>query len=154
VAYTLVTGMPLHEKYLDNVLASPQAVLLSEKFEHFDANFTGTGDTLSAALAALLAGGLDLQSATSEALNYLDQCLDAAFAPGMGHLVPDRLFWAQPQEPDEDGEGGEQTHRSCPSATGAGPVQGIRGDRSREGGQPGIVRRAGNPTVASGTPLA
>lgn len=107
VAYTLVTGMPLHEKYLDNVLASPQAVLLSEKFEHFDANFTGTGDTLSAALAALLAGGLDLQSATSEALNYLDQCLDAAFAPGMGHLVPDRLFWAQPQEPDEDGEGGE-----------------------------------------------
>jgi hydroxymethylpyrimidine/phosphomethylpyrimidine kinase len=88
-------------------LASPQAVLLSEKFEHFDANFTGTGDTLSAALAALLAGGLDLQSATSEALNYLDQCLDAAFAPGMGHLVPDRLFWAQPQEPDEDGEGGE-----------------------------------------------
>jgi hydroxymethylpyrimidine/phosphomethylpyrimidine kinase len=27
----------------------------------------------------------------------------------MGHLVPDRLFWAQPQEPDEDGEGGESS---------------------------------------------
>jgi hydroxymethylpyrimidine/phosphomethylpyrimidine kinase len=115
----LVTGMPLHEKYLDNVLASPQAVLLSEKFEHFDANFTGTGDTLSAALAALLAGGLDLQSATSEALNYLDQCLDAAFAPGMGHLVPDRLFWAQPQEPDEDdeGDGGEPSRKISTAAS-------------------------------------
>jgi hydroxymethylpyrimidine/phosphomethylpyrimidine kinase len=109
VAYTLVTGMPLHGQYLDNVLASPQAVLFSEKFEHFDANFSGTGDTLSAALAALLAGGLDLQSASAEALSYLDHCLDAAFAPGMGHLVPDRLFWAQADDPGDESTEGDST---------------------------------------------
>jgi hydroxymethylpyrimidine/phosphomethylpyrimidine kinase len=95
VAYSLVTGMPVLGRYLDNALASPQAVLFSEKFEHFEANFCGAGDTLSAALTALLASGHDLQSASAEALSYLDHSLDAGFAPGMGHLIPDRLFWAQ-----------------------------------------------------------
>jgi hydroxymethylpyrimidine/phosphomethylpyrimidine kinase len=56
---------------------------------------------LSAALCALIAGGSDLQSACAEALTYLDQCLDAGFQPGMGHAVPDRLFWAH-EEDDED----------------------------------------------------
>ena len=61
------------------------------------ATFTGAGDTLSAALAALVATGQDLNGATGEALAYLDQCLDAGFRPGMGSVVPDRLFWAQPE---------------------------------------------------------
>ncbi|HYF16727.1 MAG TPA: bifunctional hydroxymethylpyrimidine kinase/phosphomethylpyrimidine kinase [Ramlibacter sp.] len=102
VAYTLVTGIPLPEQYMDNVLATPQSVLGSEKFERFEAVFSGAGDTLSAALAALVASGSDLAGATSEALAYLDRCLDAGFRPGMGNVVPDRLFWAQPQaEPQE-----------------------------------------------------
>jgi hydroxymethylpyrimidine/phosphomethylpyrimidine kinase len=63
--------------------------------------FTGAGDTLSAALAALVATGSDLVAAVSEALHYLDRCLDAGFRPGMGNVVPDRLFWAQPED-DED----------------------------------------------------
>jgi hydroxymethylpyrimidine/phosphomethylpyrimidine kinase len=88
VPYTLVTGIPLPEQYIDNVLATPQAVIGSEKFERFEAIFSGAGDTLSASLAALVA---------SEALSYLDRCLDAGFRPGMGNVVPDRLFWAQPE---------------------------------------------------------
>jgi len=95
--YTLVTGIPLPEQHVDNVLASPQAVLASGKFERFEAVFSGAGDTLSAALAALIASGTDLAGATTEALSYLDRCLDAGFRPGMGHVVPDRLFWAQPE---------------------------------------------------------
>ena len=55
VPYTLVTGIPLPEQFIDNVLATPQAVLCSEKFERFEAVFEGAGDTLSAALAALVA---------------------------------------------------------------------------------------------------
>jgi len=27
-----------------------------------------------------------------------NRCLDAGFRPGMGHVLPDRLFWAQPEE--------------------------------------------------------
>ncbi len=106
VPYTLVTGIPLPEQHVDNVLASPQAVLASAKFERFEAVFSGAGDTLSAALAALIASGTDLAGATTEALAYLDRCLDAGFRPGMGNVVPDRLFWAQPET---EGEGAELT---------------------------------------------
>lgn len=105
VPYTLVTGVPLPEQFVDNVLATPQTVLASEKFERFDATFAGAGDTLSAALAALVAGGSDLATAAGEALAYLDRCLDGGFRPGMGHVVPDRLFWAQPEGDDDDETG-------------------------------------------------
>jgi hydroxymethylpyrimidine/phosphomethylpyrimidine kinase len=100
-SYTLVTGIPLPDQFIDNVLASPQVVLGSEKFERFEATFSGAGDTLSAALAALLASGDDLSEAFTEALSYLDRCLEGGFRPGMGHIVPDRLFWAQPDDAPE-----------------------------------------------------
>jgi hydroxymethylpyrimidine/phosphomethylpyrimidine kinase len=102
VPYTLVTGVPLPDQFVDNVLATPQAVLGNQKFERFDAMFSGAGDTLSAALAALLAGGADLAAAASEALGYLDRCLDGGFRPGMGHVIPDRMFWAQPEGEADD----------------------------------------------------
>ena len=105
VPYTLVTGVPLPEQFVENVLASTACGVASEKFERFDAVFSGAGDTLSAALAALIAGGSDLAAAATEALAYLDRCLDGGFRPGMGHVVPDRLFWAQPESEPEDDDG-------------------------------------------------
>ena len=109
VPYTLVTGIPMPDQFIDNVLATPQAVLYSEKFERFEAVFAGAGDTLTAALSALLANGHNLQAATSEALTYLDHSLNAGFHPGMGNIVPDRLFWAQSEDDDEESpdEGGD-----------------------------------------------
>ena len=105
VPYTLVTGIPLPEQFVENVLASPTTILGSGRFELFDATFSGAGDTLSAALTALVGSGNDLGEATSEALNYLDRCLDAGFRPGMGHIIPDRMFWAQPEDDEsEDSE--------------------------------------------------
>ena len=104
VPYTLVTGIPLPEQFIDNALATPQAILYSEKFERFEAVFSGAGDTLSAALTALLGNGHDLQAATSEALTYLDQSLSAGFHPGMGQTVPDRMFWAQAEANEDDEE--------------------------------------------------
>ena len=50
VPYTLVTGIVLPDQFFDNVLASPQAVLASEKYERLEAVFSGAGDTLSATL--------------------------------------------------------------------------------------------------------
>jgi hydroxymethylpyrimidine/phosphomethylpyrimidine kinase len=115
VPYTLVTGIPLADQFIDNVLASPQTVLANEKFERFEAVFSGAGDTLSAALAALLASGTDLAEAVTEALSYLDRCLDGGFRPGMGNIVPDRLFWAQADD-DPDAET-DPTDPSSPMAT-------------------------------------
>ncbi|NML15157.1 bifunctional hydroxymethylpyrimidine kinase/phosphomethylpyrimidine kinase [Azohydromonas caseinilytica] len=107
--FVLVTGVHLQsrggEQFLDNVLASPQAALTGEKFERFDTAFVGAGETLSAALASLLAAGTELQAAVGEALAFLDQSLDAGFRPGMGNVVPDRFFWALP--PEEEGLEGE-----------------------------------------------
>jgi hydroxymethylpyrimidine/phosphomethylpyrimidine kinase len=100
--YVLVTGVQLPNQFIDNVLASPQGAITGEKFERFEAAFVGAGDTLSAALAALLATGQELHIAVSEALSFLDQSLDAGFRPGMGHVVPDRFFWALPSA--EEGE--------------------------------------------------
>lgn len=114
VPYTLVTGIPLPDQFIDNVLASPHAVLANEKFERFEAVFSGTGDTLSAALAALLASGSDLTEAFTEALSYLDRCLEGGFRPGMGHVVPDRLFWAQP-ESETNAESVDTAAASVPS---------------------------------------
>ena len=104
--FVLVTGVMLAskgtEQFIDNVLASPQGAITGEKFERFDTSFVGAGDTLAAALAALLSAGGELQAAVGEALSFLDQSLDAGFRPGMGNIVPDRFFWAMPPA-DEDG---------------------------------------------------
>jgi hydroxymethylpyrimidine/phosphomethylpyrimidine kinase len=102
VPYTLVTGMPLPDQYIENVLCSPNAVLCSEKFERLEATFTGAGDTLSAALAGLLASETDLNEAVTESLEYLDRCLEHGFRPGMGHVLPDRLFWAHADDDDDN----------------------------------------------------
>jgi hydroxymethylpyrimidine/phosphomethylpyrimidine kinase len=109
VPYTLVTGFNAADQYIESHLASPEAVLATARYERFEATFTGAGDTLSAALCALIASGADLQSACAEALTYLDQCLDAGFQPGMGHAVPDRLFWAHDDDADGSAEEGSET---------------------------------------------
>ena len=104
VPYTLVTGLSGTDQHIDNVLATPETVVGHEKFERIEAVFSGAGETLAAALAALIATGLDLSVAASEALHYLDRCLDEGFRPGMGHVIPDRLFWALPESDEEDAE--------------------------------------------------
>jgi len=121
--YVLVTGIHLpskgSEQYIDNVLASPQGALTGEKFELFEAGFVGAGDTLSAALAALLASGAELQAAVGEALAFLDQSLDAGFRPGMGNVIPDRFFWALPPAEEGAPEGGEPEPPPEPEPRGA-----------------------------------
>jgi len=105
VTSVLVQSTKNQDQFMDNVLASPQGAITGEKFERFEVGFVGAGDTLAAALAALLASGAELQAAVGEALTFLDQSLDAGFRPGMGNVVPDRFFWALPAA--EEGEPGE-----------------------------------------------
>jgi hydroxymethylpyrimidine/phosphomethylpyrimidine kinase len=118
VAYTLVTGIPLPDQFIDNVLASPTAVLCSHKFERFEATFSGAGETLSAALTALIASETELIEAVAEALSYLDRCLEDGYRPGMGNVLPDRLFWAQPEDDEAaDGDVRESNFEISPNDT-------------------------------------
>jgi hydroxymethylpyrimidine/phosphomethylpyrimidine kinase len=108
--FVLVTSVPLPDQFVDNVLASAKGAVTGEKFERFEVSFVGAGDTLSAALAALLAAGSELHLAVGESLAFLDQALDAGFRPGMGNVIPDRFFWALPAGEDEEpgAEGGPE----------------------------------------------
>ncbi len=122
--YVLVTSVPLPDQFLDNVLASPQGPITGEKFERFEAAFVGAGDTLSAAVAALLASGGELTDAFGEALAFLDQALDAGFRPGMGNVIPDRFFWALAgEDEDEDAEDAAATDADAPPADDAAPAE-------------------------------
>ena len=119
VYQVLVTGILLpaakgQPQFMDNVLASAQGAITGEKFERFEVAFVGAGDTLSAALASLLAVGSDIPAAVGEALQFLDQSLDAGFRPGMGHVVPDRFFWALPPEDEEGAEPGPDAGGPAP----------------------------------------
>ena len=114
--YTLVTGFIAADQLIENHLASPEIVLASARYERFEASFSGAGETLSAALCALLAAGSELQDACAEALTYLDRSLAAGFRPGMGRALPDRLFWAHESDA-EDGKGPESEPESSPPTT-------------------------------------
>jgi hydroxymethylpyrimidine/phosphomethylpyrimidine kinase len=116
--FVLVTSVPLPEQFLDNVLASAQGAITGEKFERFEVSFVGAGDTLSAALAALLAAGSELHAAVGESLTFLDQALDAGFRPGMGNVVPDRFFWALPPGEEEEAgpDGGPEEGEPAPGS--------------------------------------
>ena len=108
VPYVLVTGINHPDQHIENALATAHTVMVSERFERFEAIFAGAGDTLSITLAAVLAAGIDLEAAAQEALNYLDQSLNSGFRPGMGNILPDRLFWAELDEENlehEDDDG-------------------------------------------------
>lgn len=117
VPFTLVTGIPLPDQFIDNMLCSPEAILYSAKFERFEAIFAGAGDTLSATLTALIASGSELTEAVTEALGYLDRCLESGFRPGMGNVLPDRFFWAQPEDDEDDLEASESTFEIPPNET-------------------------------------
>ena len=140
----LVGSVPLPDQNLDNVLASAQGAITGEKFERFDVSFVGAGDTLSAALAALLATGADLPAAVGECLAFLDQALDAGFRPGMGNVIPDRFFWALP--PGEEDEGG----RDRDGVGGLRPDRHHRREEHHEGAQEGCQRRPPVPRAPPG----
>lgn len=111
VPFVLVTGIPAHNQHVENVLASADTIYGSGEFELFETEFIGAGDTLTAALTALLATETPLSDATAEAMTYLDKCLEGGLRPGMGKTIPDRLFWVNAtddeDEDDADGEEGD-----------------------------------------------
>ena len=54
------------------------------------------------ALAAALASGLDLPQASQDAQAFTWNTLANGYRPGMGQVIPDRLFWAHEPEDEDD----------------------------------------------------
>lgn len=91
----LTTGLHEPGEQVVNHLYGLDEPTVAYPWPRLPGNFRGAGSTLSAAVAALLAHGLDIQDAVAEAQDYTWQALSAGFRPGMGRMLPDRFFWAR-----------------------------------------------------------
>jgi hydroxymethylpyrimidine/phosphomethylpyrimidine kinase len=97
--YVLVTGTHENTPQVVNVLYGERGVVRSDAWDRLAGSYHGSGCTLAAAIAATIANGLDVGDAVKDAQEYTWQTLRAAFRPGMGQHIPDRLFWAREEDP-------------------------------------------------------
>ncbi len=91
--YVLVTGS--HEKTdkVCNVLYGNNRKLDSHTWPRLPDQYHGSGCTLASAIAANIARGQDVVSATHQAQEYTWKCLQAAYQLGMGQKIPNRFHW-------------------------------------------------------------
>ena len=102
--YVLITGTHEQTPKVINTLYGEQGVISSDSWARLPGIYHGSGCTLAAAIAALLAQDVDVPEAVKEAQEYTWQTLNAAFRPGMGQHIPDRMFWARGEEDEEQPE--------------------------------------------------
>ncbi len=93
--YVLFTGGHEPGSEVVNTLYDAGGVVREDRWPRLPHAYHGSGCTLASALAAALANGLQVPEAAREAQEYTWQALNAAFASGLGQLVPDRFFWAR-----------------------------------------------------------
>ena len=105
--FVLVTGTHDASREIVNTLYNKGGVVRSDRWARLPGPFAGAGVTLSAAIAATLANGLELADAVREAQEYAWNALRKGYRPGMGRFLPDRLFWAR-EESEARGEEAEE----------------------------------------------
>lgn len=93
--YLLVTGTQTDVQDIANSLFNETGLVRQDAWQRLPGSFVGAGSTMSAAIAAMLANGLDIPEAVSEAQEFTVAALSSAQRFGMGKLVPDRYFWAR-----------------------------------------------------------
>ncbi|HWW04919.1 hydroxymethylpyrimidine/phosphomethylpyrimidine kinase [Collimonas sp.] len=108
--YLFVTGTPTPAAEIGNTLFNESGVVRQDSWPRISGSFSGAGTTLSAAIAAMLANGLDVPEAVSEAQEFTLAAVTAAQRLGMGKLIPDRYFWAREEGLERhDEDAGEAT---------------------------------------------
>ena len=93
--HVLITGTHEATPQVINTLYGKGGVVRSDSWERLPGSYHGSGCTLAAAIAAMLANGVELAEAVREAQDYTWHALAKAYRPGMGQFLPDRLFWAR-----------------------------------------------------------
>lgn len=89
----LITGTHEDSLQVHNRLFMPDGLNETFTWERLPHSYHGSGCTLASACAALLAQGLDIFTAASEAQEFTWQSLAQAYMPGQGQHNPNRLFW-------------------------------------------------------------
>jgi hydroxymethylpyrimidine/phosphomethylpyrimidine kinase len=101
--YVLITGTHENTTQVVNTLYGQEGVIRTDSWERLPGSYHGSGCTLASAIAATIANGLSIGDAVKDAQEYTWQTLKAAFRPGMGQHIPDRLFWAREDDPADSG---------------------------------------------------
>jgi hydroxymethylpyrimidine/phosphomethylpyrimidine kinase len=101
--YVLVTGTHENTPQVVNTLYGQNGVVRSDAWQRLPGSYHGSGCTLASAIAATIANGLEIAEAVKDAQEYTWQTLKAAFRPGMGQHIPDRMFWAHEEEQHDEG---------------------------------------------------
>lgn len=99
--FVLVTGTHENTVQVVNTLHDQQGVVRTDSWQRLPGIFHGSGCTLASAVAATIANGLGVPEAVRDAQEYTWQTLKFAYRTGMGQLIPDRLFWAREEEPED-----------------------------------------------------
>jgi hydroxymethylpyrimidine/phosphomethylpyrimidine kinase len=106
--FVLVTGTPAQSDNANGVKASANTLFGSDgivrhdSWQHLTGPFVGAGSTLSAAIAALMARGMEASDAVLAAQQYTAGTLLHAQRFGMGKLVPNRFFLWHAETDDVD----------------------------------------------------
>ncbi|MCU7837593.1 MAG: hydroxymethylpyrimidine/phosphomethylpyrimidine kinase [gamma proteobacterium symbiont of Taylorina sp.] len=91
--YVLLTGTHEGTEEVINSLYGQHYKLESSSWKRLAFSYHGSGCTLSAAIAALIAIGHTIPDAVKTAQEYTWQTLNHAYHCGMGQHHPERFFW-------------------------------------------------------------
>ncbi|MGR9044874.1 MAG: bifunctional hydroxymethylpyrimidine kinase/phosphomethylpyrimidine kinase [Gammaproteobacteria bacterium] len=91
--YVLITGTHERTDVVRNQLFHDGRLLESCDWDRLPHSYHGSGCTLAAAIAGLIAHGLDPFNAVLEAQEYTWNALNNGYRPGSGQHHPNRLFW-------------------------------------------------------------
>jgi len=98
--HLLITGTHEESNEVINNLYSPEGLIEHWQWPRLPDEYHGSGCTLAAAIAALLAQGQNLIEALSQAQNFAWQSLAHAQKLGRGQALPDRFYQLKQQAHD------------------------------------------------------
>ncbi len=93
--YVLITGTHETSPEVKNQLFYDGCLYETYAWNRLPYSYHGSGCTLAAGIAALLAQGLGALDAIAEAQEYTWNALNSGFQPGKGQYIPNRLFWVE-----------------------------------------------------------
>lgn len=99
--YVLISGTHEPTAEVVNLFYGHRQLLERFSYKRLAGEYHGSGCTLSASCAAVLAQGLEPANAVVQALEYTYKTLLKSWRLGMGQELPDRLFWAREESDAE-----------------------------------------------------
>ncbi|TNF34247.1 MAG: hydroxymethylpyrimidine/phosphomethylpyrimidine kinase [Gammaproteobacteria bacterium] len=93
ITYLLVTGTHNDTRDVQHQLFANHRCVNRYSYPRLEQEYHGSGCTLAASLAGLIAQGHETSQAVHRALDYTYKTLQQAQRLGMGQLIPDRYYW-------------------------------------------------------------